>query len=75
MLRTCIQQIGEEVNRLESRVAVVRESWNDQVSAHVEHSYIEALSSACHNFYSEAYQIETTLRQYEESLKQLADQY
>lgn len=75
MLRTCIQQIGEEANRLESRIAVVRENWNDQVSAHVEQTYIDALSSVCNNFYSEAYQIETTLRQYEESLRRLADRY
>lgn len=75
MLRTCIQQIGEEANRLESRIAIVRESWNDQVSAHVEQSYIDALSSLCNNFYSEAYQAEMTLSQYEDSLRQLASQY
>lgn len=75
MLESCIRQIEEEVVRLESRIAVLRECWNDLVSVHVEQTYIDALADSCNNFCSEAGTTEESLRRCEETLRQLADRY
>ena len=75
MIRSCIQQIGFETERLQSQVSVVSEGWNDQVSAYVERTYVDALISACNSFYTDAYSAEGMLRQHEELLQRLADKY
>lgn len=75
MIRSCIQQIGCETERLQSQVSVVSGSWNDRVSAYVEHTYIDALVSTCNSFYTEAYNAENMIRQREEVLQRLADKY
>lgn len=75
MLRTCIQQIGEENERLQSRISGIREDWNDAVSSHVEHTYIDALSGLCSSFYSEVYQVSEDIAMQEDILQKLAGRY